>query len=188
MQLAYRYIEQKEGISRRERAKILHDEAYKLLYQTIRQYYPIDPDTLVLLKEENGKPYFKDNPFYFNVSHCDTMVACILDEVPVGIDIEEIRAFNPKVVKKAFTDKESNFIKNEGSPEEMFFKIWTLKECHVKATGEGMRTPFSKLDFNFDDDTITCSQKGYHYYQMLCEEKGSRYVLSAAVQGEKYDY
>ena len=41
---------------------------------------------------EKGKPFFLERPeLHFNLSHCQTAVACALDALPLGVDVQEPR-------------------------------------------------------------------------------------------------
>jgi phosphopantetheinyl transferase len=41
---------------------------------------------------EKGKPFFPERPeLHFNLSHCQTAVACALDASPLGVDVQELR-------------------------------------------------------------------------------------------------
>ena len=52
----------------------------------------ISPQALVLEKNENGKPTVQGHPaFYFNLSHAGDYVVLAHGDVPLGVDIEQIR-------------------------------------------------------------------------------------------------
>jgi 4'-phosphopantetheinyl transferase len=80
----------------------------------------------------------------FNLTHSGDFAACaLLDGAPIGIDAEDIR--RPidvaEMAARWFAPAERERV--EQAPEarrvEMFFRIWTLKEAIVKATGHGLR-------------------------------------------------
>ena len=63
----------------------------------------------VVLKNKNGKPYFKGNDIYFNISNKDNITVAVTSFNPVGIDIEKL-TFKLSVVKHFFSKNEHSFI------------------------------------------------------------------------------
>lgn len=81
---------------------------------------------------EHGKPL--SNKYFFNVSHSKGMVAFVMDDVPIGIDIELKREITKELIEYISSPSELEYIKNE----QNFFEIWTNKESLVKADGTGL--------------------------------------------------
>lgn len=81
---------------------------------------------------EYGKPI--SNNKYFNISHSDGYIALAIDEVPVGIDIENIRIAEEDLRNYISNDEEKKYIHDD----ESFFEVWTNKEALVKANGNGI--------------------------------------------------
>lgn len=84
---------------------------------------------------KNGKPYFEGNERYISISHSKENVLVGINEKPIGVDIEVIRPFEKKLIKRYFTTEEVEFI----DTEEKFFLVWTVKEAFLKLTGEGLK-------------------------------------------------
>lgn len=82
---------------------------------------------------EHGKP-ISENKF-FNVSHSHGYVVFVLDNAPIGIDIEQIKSFNQSLIDFVSNDEEKKYIHDDTS----FFEIWTNKEALVKALGTGIK-------------------------------------------------
>ena len=82
---------------------------------------------------EFGKP-ISDN-VYFNISHSHGYVALVIDQVPVGLDIEKIGPVTDNLKSYVSNDEEESYIKDDAT----FFEVWTNKEALVKASGEGFR-------------------------------------------------
>lgn len=82
---------------------------------------------------EHGKP-ISENKF-FNVSHSHGYVVFVLDNAPIGIDVEQIRSFNQSLIDFVFNDEEKKYIHDVTS----FFELWTNKEALVKALGTGIK-------------------------------------------------
>lgn len=98
----------------------------------------------VVLKNENGKPYFKDNDIYFNISNKDNITVAVTSFNPVGIDIEKL-TFKNMVVKHFFSKNEQDVIKKSLNKELDFTTIWVKKEAYLKYLGLDL-TSIRKID------------------------------------------
>ena len=98
----------------------------------------------VVLKNENGKPYFKDNDIYFNISNKDNITVAVTSFNPVGIDIEKL-TFKNMVVKHFFSKNEQEIIKKSLNKELDFTTIWVKKEAYLKYLGLDL-TSIRKID------------------------------------------
>lgn len=86
-----------------------------------------------------GKPFFRDNPIYFNISHTPKRVACLMDYQPVGLDVEELdRTFSSSLPKKVLSQMEYVQYEQAANSEKIFLHFWVLKEASVKLSGEGL--------------------------------------------------
>jgi len=75
----------------------------------------------------------------------------------VGVDIETIRQRNYlKIVKRFFHKDENEQLLNcDGvQQEQLFYRMWTLKEAFFKATGLGISQGLNKACFYLDDNNI----------------------------------
>ncbi len=89
--------------------------------------------------EKNGKPYLNDFPdIFFNISHCNGAAACIFGDMPVGIDIQDMRELNMRHVMRVCSEEEIERVKNAAEPDLEFCKIWSVKESLSKLSGEGI--------------------------------------------------
>lgn len=109
-----------------------------------------------------GKPELEppcgDPPLRLNLSHTKGLAACALSNGhAVGIDTEEInRRLDVQAVMKAtFTAEEQRLLAASASSErqEIFYRLWTLKEAIVKGIGRGLS--LSLLDFTFTLDPLS---------------------------------
>ncbi|MCQ2491886.1 MAG: 4'-phosphopantetheinyl transferase superfamily protein [Lachnospiraceae bacterium] len=123
-----------------------HEEAYKLLLHGLHKEYDMK-ELPVIAKGEHGKPYFPDEEIYFNVSHTDGAVACMISEYPCGIDIQSI-AKSIRAAKKVCSVKEQEQLACAKEPERLFTRYWALKEAFVKCTGTGITDELLKVDFS----------------------------------------
>ena len=97
-----------------------------------------------------GKPFFKEYPqLHFSLSHSGDYAICSIGKTPVGNDIEGIKSGHLKVADRFYTPKEREWMYEAVTGPEIekrMFRIWTVKESFLKATGRGMS--FSLLDFS----------------------------------------
>lgn len=98
----------------------------------------------VVLKNKNGKPYFKGNDIYFNISNKDNITVAVTSSKPIGIDIERL-TFKEGVVKHFFRESEQEIIKNSLDKELDFTTIWVKKEAYIKYLGLDI-TSIRKID------------------------------------------
>ena len=85
---------------------------------------------------ENGKPFLKSGEKFFNISHCSQGAAVAVADLPVGIDAQEKNGFNERVAKRFFSEAENDFIRSVSDKEEVFTRLWTLKESVIKCEGK----------------------------------------------------
>ena len=57
---------------------------------------------------------------------------------------------------KYFTEEEQNEINNSDDPVKTFFKLWTLKECYMKASGRGLSLGLKNINV-YNKDYISKS-------------------------------
>ena len=104
---------------------------------------------------QNGKPYFKEYPFHFNLSHSGEFVVCVVSEREVGVDIQEHRNGNvERIANRYFTAEERKTLEEcePAGQRQMFFDLWATKEAYGKYTGEGIveslekKIPASKVE------------------------------------------
>lgn len=128
-----------------------------------------------------GKPYLKSNPdIFFNISHCHEMAVCTICNSEVGIDVENIRTYHPRVVKRVFSAKETAILENSANKDEMFFRIWTLKESFVKAIGIGISYPMKSCEFLINENSFDVNGcDGYSFSQIILNNK---FVCSLCVK------
>lgn len=52
------------------------------------------------LKGAHGKPYLPGGP-HFSIAHSRGLIACAIEDVPAGLDIERVREFSPGKIGRA---------------------------------------------------------------------------------------
>ena len=81
-----------------------------------------------------GRPRTPDLPGFWSVSHSFFLCAFYWSETPVGVDVERIRPFSPRL-ERLLSDEERRLLGLCGDMERkaFFFRLWTAKEALVKA-------------------------------------------------------
>ncbi len=129
-----------------------------LCRKAVSEFCGVAPNEIIFLKNDFGKPYAKNLPVHFSISHSADIVVCAVSEKEIGIDTEKIRSFNPKAAEKFAAEKELEYIR---SGKNGFFEIWTLKEAYFKCIGTGLGANIKSIAFEIDDKTICCSDNKF---------------------------
>lgn len=121
--------------------------------------------------DKNGKPHIYEDAsegglegtdlVQFSLSHSGDYVACIISDVPCGIDIErhsERRDYE-KIAKRICTDRELVNITNR----EDFYQLWTLKESVMKAVGLGLALDMRKIEIERVNERYEIMTEGKKY-------------------------
>ena len=96
------------------------------------------------------------------------MVVCVVNDNPVGVDIEKIRHVDLNTAKRIFSDEEIGYIFGSvpgiedyrhylnDAVLQRFFELWTKKEAYGKLVGMGLFA-----ESNVDTELTTLIEKGY---------------------------
>ena len=174
------YLERYEAPFGKKKRELEHELGKKLLLIGLKDLYGISfesQDQPVIVKGEHGKPYLKDFPHInYNISHTDGLVACGIGDRQLGIDVEKVRPFRNTILRKVFSDAEKCHMDEipESERSQYFFRVWTLKESYLKASGLGITVPLTTISFEW--------KKEASFYQTML--KGD-YVLSICTLGDE---
>ena len=95
---------------------------------------------------DHGKPYV-NNGVYFSVSHSGRAAAIAVDDVEVGLDVEQIPDESRlKIADRFYHPGERAYVREAMDPCRAFCEIWTRKEAVLKMTGEGISTDLTAFD------------------------------------------
>ena len=122
-----------------------HEDAYALLSYAVRHYWGFEalPD---IDGHEQGKPFFPSLPrCHFNLSHSGSFALCVLDEQPVGVDIEIIRPHHPKLAQRICNAQELDWLEHQPDQTAALCQLWTGKEALAKYHGTGLTVPVRAL-------------------------------------------
>ena len=132
-----------------------------------------------LLKNENGKPYFANGP-YFNISHSGKYVLMAVSTAEIGVDIEEIKNKDMSSLVRIFNEAEAKMIKEHSD----FYYLWCAKESLIKCMGltvgkvrempslplNGLKTYKGKdyqcKSFIYDKHIVSITREGNEEYEI----------------------
>lgn len=119
--------------------------AYLLLLHALREEHGlINP---VIVPDARGKLHLPQRPdIHVNISHCALGCVCAVADHAVGVDIQDVRPYQPRLALRCCTDGELRALENSGHPAVDFTQMWAMKESVVKMTGEGLGRGMRTVD------------------------------------------
>jgi 4'-phosphopantetheinyl transferase len=133
--------------------------AHALLRTMLSEAAGLHPASWRYVEGAHGKPAIAsgcgDRSVQFNISHTRGLVACALvRDFDVGVDVEASDRWlrDYATIYRSFSPDEAKLL-SEAPPDvrpNLFFRLWTLKESFIKATGEGLARPLDSFSFRFD--------------------------------------
>ena len=123
---------------------------------------------------EYGKPIVTNCPgLHYSISHTGFLVACVIADKPVGIDIELVKPVDMNIARRFFVADELSYVLDTDSTRR-FFEVWTKKESRIKWEGKGLAKPLTSFSV-FD----TAASEAINYSGVLCTEDTQSHVCSA---------
>lgn len=109
----------------------------------LESLYGKPPAPIAYVYGKEGKPYFRDLPFYFNLSHSGDYVLCAVSSAEIGTDIQQHCGKNvERLARRFFTEREAAALEQAGEEREtrerLFYRLWARKEAYGKLTGKGI--------------------------------------------------
>jgi 4'-phosphopantetheinyl transferase len=95
-----------------------------------------------------GKPHIREDSFYLNIAHSGKWIVGVKHHLPVGIDIElKKKIGSVSFVKEYFAYDE--YMEVISAPvnlmDNVFYKLWTMKESYTKLIGKGLLIPLQSF-------------------------------------------
>lgn len=120
-------------------------KGYLLLHQLLTMEYGIHKMPSFVYGKY-GKPQLANEKLpkgaaklQFNLSHCTKGVICVVDNAPVGCDIEVIPdEIDADMLTVCFSEEERQSILSASRPTIEFARMWTIKESLLKLIGIGL--------------------------------------------------
>jgi 4'-phosphopantetheinyl transferase len=147
-----------------ERAQRFHfgsdRDKYTLYHAALRiilaEVVGVAPNELSFSFADKGKPYLTDFPnIHFNLSHAGKVAVLAVADIPIGIDVEWIKAKQDclALARRFFHPHEADYLEKL-SPNKLlnsFFGIWVAKEAFVKTSGAGVSFGLDKFCIQLTD-------------------------------------
>lgn len=108
-----------------------------------------------ICEKEYGKPYLAEyKDLYFNFSHSNQKVMCVLSDHEIGCDVEKVSEKMIDYAIRALPDEEHKWLNSiaEEEKRQSFYRLWTLKESFIKQKGLGFYLDIKSFYFEFDKE------------------------------------
>lgn len=163
----------------------IDDKIRSLLSRKLAEYaichsFNISKNNLLFGVNNLGKPVLLSHPgIYFNISHCDHWLVCVVDEKSVGVDIEKITGWNSDTLQIFCNSDELLTFDTVKSQPQRYFQYWTIKEAVLKMVGTGLLCDPRDVFVSFlDESHISANFNNEIFYgETICTNDG--YILSA---------
>jgi phosphopantetheinyl transferase len=136
-----------------------------VLRHLLSAYHPsIAPADWLVNRSESGRPHLSkaQTPLSFNLTHTsDCLVFAFSQYADPGIDIEQLSRTTEYegIAKRYFSAQEYGDLLQLPEAERvvLFFRLWTLKEAAVKASGLGLARGLRKFRFRqHNGELLSC--------------------------------
>jgi len=169
------------------------------LRSILASYLGSSPGSIRFAYGEHGKPMLAEStdagPLEFNASGSAELAVCAVTVGrKVGVDIELCRLpLDDTVLEQCFAPAERHAY-GTLSPDERpaaFYRLWTLKEAYLKATGAGLSRPLSSFEVTFmpgkpvqlaADDTVPKGSEDWTFVEL---QPGPAHVGALVISGDE---
>ncbi len=143
------------------------------------------PELPELAMGPHGRPVFSD-PLLpeFSISHSGDWLWLAIGEPSLGLDVEQHRPRRNlgKLMEHVLSPQELDWVSRQKDELSAFYRLWTLREAVLKASGRGL-AGLSRLQLFPDEHRIETSEVGAG--QVLVTESGDCSVaLYLSLSGE----
>jgi len=184
------YRQQKIAVLRHEKDKY-RSLAAGLLLDRALGIYGLQEKSEEYEIGEWGKPVLKYHPqISFSLSHSGDYAICSVGDGPLGNDIEQIKAGRLAVADHFFAEEELAWLydtETDADKNLRMFRLWTMKESFIKATGRGMSLPLREFAIHVDEASgrarVRHSFDGNYYFLREYQEIGG-YCTAVCCQGK----
>ena len=178
----------------RHRRQYIAAHALKRLMLSAFEGFEVAPKAWSFETASGGKPRVNRGAGpYFNLSHCDGLVACAVSHrVELGLDVERLTPDAPlELAQSHFACDEDIWLRSlpAANRSQGFYRLWTLKEAYIKAVGLGLAQPLRDFSISFEPLRVTFHDASlgdpcrWRFYQRAV---GVEHVLALAWQAKDY--
>jgi 4'-phosphopantetheinyl transferase len=140
-----------------------------LIRDLIRQKTGLHSQEISFSTNEYGKPLLKNyDHVHFNLSHSGVWVGGVIDNQPVGIDVEQVQSIDLGISENYFSPDEHEDLMSKVDKFDYFFTLWALKESYIKILGKGLSHPLNAFSIKFIDiDEIIIKVEGKRIHDIF---------------------
>lgn len=165
---------------------IISRSILKLLISKLIDKHPNDIEIGLGINKKPGLERY--GSIKFNLSHSHDMIALIISDNEVGIDLERIMdefSFED-ILEFSFSEKEKQYIVNSESKTMHFYELWTRKEALAKATSKGIDDDFHLIPSLTGTHTVRSNIIGSHQnWSVSTVLSNHEYMVSIAYNSDK---
>lgn len=123
---------------------------------------------------EEGKPFLRELPLEFSLSHSGPYVVCAVADHEIGVDIQRRSTAKDSLLRRCFSEGERAYIEESFDPAAAFTELWSLKESYVKALGVGLSLSFSSFSIELSEPRRLVGDPAVSFWTFVGED----YALS----------
>ncbi len=132
----------------------------------LANYLDHSPHSLQFGRQQWGKPYVKSASLHFNISHSrDCLLIAVSRTSTLGVDVEVIHPLSSMeaMARRCFAAQELAYWSGIAQEDRtgVFFRLWTLKEALMKATGRGLGLGTKRCVFALDPPRLLSLPEEY---------------------------
>lgn len=162
-----------------------------LLNRAVTEWDAKVPLPLSIGTKEKGKPFLRELPLVFSLSHSGPYIACAVADHEIGVDIQQRSTAKGSLLRRCFSERERAYIEASSDPAAVFTELWSMKESYVKALGVGLSLSFSSFSIELseprrladDSDVNFWTNVGEDYSLSVCALDGNDPTPDMFIQG-----
>ncbi|MEC9282213.1 MAG: 4'-phosphopantetheinyl transferase superfamily protein [Bdellovibrionota bacterium] len=161
-----------------------------LLKNFLEKYCLQNFETLDLNFSSNGKPYLKDQRFFFNMAHSGNYIIVVASSNPCGVDLQREESLDrPEYLWERIAHEEELYQHLDASPH-FILKTWTQKEAVTKCFDHTDTGSFSSINLSNLRDTRSIAWHHEHFFlkSIPLSDSKQNYFCEIASIGKKYDH
>jgi 4'-phosphopantetheinyl transferase len=174
--------------------RVTYIAAHWLLRCALAETGGLPPAHWRFVEEKHGKPWIDPAlglpELRFNLSHSTGLVVCAVTVgAAIGIDVELIspQRVGLDIAGRYFSADEVALLRSSPpqKQQQTFFRLWTLKEALIKATGEGLHRALDSFSFSLDPTAVTfhpIDPEDADAWVFLERRPTARHVLALAIK------